>query len=350
MHYSRPHNPTPSLEEPADRPVTIAPRHAQSGDGQTRPRATLRSLAAVAALGAVLGVSRVSVPAPAPAQTALHAAAAEVPVVLSHTAQEATPALPVADAAPEPLTVLLPSGHWYVYPRGCETVQERRDVVIHFHGAHTTVIPRYLASGLDAVLVIINKGIGSGPYSRALALPSQVDTMLVHVEASIQKQCHLPDASITRLALSSWSAGYGAIQQILRLRPERVGAVLLADGLHVGFSDEKSRTVNTQQLDVFSEFARQAARGERLMSITHSAILPEQYASAAETALELSRAAHAPTWPVSRNRHGMVQVTEARRGQYYVEGYQGADKAAHAQHLYSIGRTSFTRLREYWER
>jgi hypothetical protein len=46
----------------------------------------------------------------------------------------------------------------------------------------------------------------------------------------------------------------------------------------------------------------------------------------------------------------MQQVTAARRGDFYVEGYSGNDKAAHSRHLYSIGMTSFARLRDYWER
>ncbi|HMA91964.1 MAG TPA: hypothetical protein VKP30_04715 [Polyangiaceae bacterium] len=249
---------------------------------------------------------------------------------------------------PKPMTVLMRSGNWFIYSRGCETVKHRRDVVIHFHGAHTTVIPRFLASELDAVLVIVNLGLFSGPYTNAFALRSSVDGLLDRIQSSIAEQCKVSDASITRLALSSWSAGYGAVEQFLRFRPERVHAVLLADGLHVGFSDKRTRTVNVNSLDVFVRFAQQAARGERLMNITHSGIIPLEYAGAAETAMAVSQAAHAPTWTVNEQKYGMQQVTASRRGEFYVEGFAGNDKAAHSRHLYSIGKTSFARLREYW--
>jgi hypothetical protein len=249
----------------------------------------------------------------------------------------------------KPIVALMPSAHWFVYPRGCQTVSQRRDVILQFHAAHTTMIPRFLAANLDAVLVIINLGIGSGPYSRALAIRSQVDDLLARVEDTIAKQCGLTEAPISRLALSSWSAGYGAVEQFLRLRPERVDAVLLADGLHVGFTDRQQRTVDKKQLDVFAAFAEKAAQGQKLMAITHSAIEPQEYAGSAETALVLSQAAHAPTWPVAVEKHGNWQLTAARRGQFYVEGFAGNDKAAHAWHLYSIGDTSLARLREYWE-
>ncbi|MGE5787227.1 MAG: hypothetical protein ACM3ZE_21720, partial [Myxococcales bacterium] len=172
--------------------------------------------------------------------------------------------------------------------------------------------------------------------------------LLDRIQSSIAEQCKVSDASITRLALSSWSAGYGAVEQFLRFRPERVHAVLLADGLHVGFSDKRTRTVNVNSLDVFVRFAQQAARGERLMNITHSGIIPLEYAGAAETAMAVSQAAHAPTWTVNEQKYGMQQVTASRRGEFYVEGFAGNDKAAHSRHLYSIGKTSFARLREYW--
>lgn len=307
-------------------------------------------------LTAVIAVSQSSIPRLAPAaipttvvddtsakqQHAAHLAQPEPPETSPLKAERASQA--------SPTTVLTRTGNWFVYSHGCDTVRDQRNVIIHFHGAHTTVIPRYLASGLDAVLVIVNLGLFSGPYTDAFALRSNVDGLLDRVQRAIGDQCKMASPRITRLALSSWSAGYGAIEQFLRHRPERVDAVLLADGLHVGFTDKRNRSVNVNALDVFVRFARRATRGERLMSITHSGITPVEYAGAAETAMAVSQAAHAPTWTVNENRNGMQQVTAARRGDFYVEGYAGNDKAAHSSHLYSIGMTSFARLRDYWER
>jgi hypothetical protein len=298
----------------------------------------------------VLAFRQSSAPAMAPTgPVAATAPALTVQEVAENTpsgrAQPATPA-----STTKPMTVLMRTGNWFIYSHGCDTVKERRNVIIHFHGAHTTVIPRYLASGLDAVLVIINLGLFSGPYTNAYALRANVDGLLERIKLGIAEQCGLADASITRLALSSWSAGYGATEQFLRWRPERVDAVLLADGLHVGFTDRQARAVNLNSLEVFVRFAQQATRGDKLMYITHSSIIPAEYAGAAETAMAVSQAAHVPTWTVNAEKYGMQQVTAARRGDFYVEGFAGNDKPAHAQHLYSIGKTSFARLREYWER
>jgi len=246
--------------------------------------------------------------------------------------------------------VLTRSASWFVYPKGCAGVARGFDLVLHFHGAHTTMIPRYLRSNLNAVLVIVNKGIGSGAYSDALGLRSDVDGLLGRIEKSVAEECGLKPSAPRRIALSSWSAGYGAVQQFLRFRPEKVDAVLLSDGLHVGFTDERQRKVRVTQMQEFVTFAKRAARGEKLMAIAHSAITPPEYASAAETALALAAEAHAPSWPVMKERYGMTQLTAARRGQFFVDGFAGTDKAAHARHLYSIDHTSFARLNDYWKR
>src|SRR5690606_35726423 len=135
-----------------------------------------------------------------------------------------------------------------------------------------------------------------------------------------------------------------------RLRPTSPDAVLLSDGLHVGFSDARKRQVRVSQMQEFLGSARRAAEGEVLMAVTDSAITPPTDASGADAAVVLAHAAGAPHWPLERVSHGMTQLTRARRGQFFVDGFAGNDKAAHAGHLYSIGNTSFARLKRYWER
>jgi hypothetical protein len=302
-----------------------------------------------------LGVTQPRMPSAAGtrgiAQAAVRPAPVDAPVSYGGRVIEPKSEAPIETASSddfEPKIVLMRSASWFVYPRGCEALKDGFDLALHFHGAHSTVIPRYLKSRVNAVLVIINKGIGSGAYSNALALKSQVNSLLERVEVSIAKECELPRRSPKRLALSSWSAGYGATQQFLRWRPELVDAVLLSDGLHVGFTNARRRTVRVTQMQEFASFARQAAGRSKLMAIAHSAITPPDYAGAGETAMALAEVVHAPRWPLSEKRYGMTQLTAARRGHFYVDGYAGGDKAAHARHLYSIHHTSFARLREYW--
>jgi hypothetical protein len=309
-------------------------------------------LVKAAAATVVLGVSQTHIESPhtsaGVAQAAVREPASAQQRKVTASASKPSKQQRATGAAGQPKTVLTRSAAWFVYPHGCQTVREGYDLVLHFHGAHTTVIPRYLKSNLDAVLVIINKGIGSGPYSTAFGLRSQVDGQLARIKDTIAEECGTKPRAPKRVALSSWSAGYGATQQFLRLRPKLADAVLLSDGLHVGFDDERKRRVRVGHMKEFVDFAKQAARGEKLMAIAHSAITPQEYASAGETAMALAAAARAPLWPTRRQAHGMTQLTEGRRGQFFVAGFAGMDKAAHASHLYSIHRTSFARLAGYW--
>lgn len=245
--------------------------------------------------------------------------------------------------------VLMRSGARFVYPRGCQTAEGELSVVVHFHGAPETVVPRYLGSALDAVLVIVNKGLGSGPYSEAYAVRKQADELLERIEHTVASHCGREPRPIAHLALSSWSAGYGAVEQFLRFMPERVDAILLADGLHVGFTDRRRRVVDERRLSEFLAFAERAGRGERLMAITHSAITPVEYAGAGETARSLARHVGAVETTVHGRWAGMQQTSEARVGSFSVRGFAGSDKRAHSAQLYGVGLTSFASLREYWK-
>jgi hypothetical protein len=299
------------------------------------------------ALGLTLESSPLGVPGTA--QAAWSLAAADAPRAGWAPAVGPLPKLSgrAAPEAPAKVT-LMRSGVWFVYPHGCDSVAQDLNVIVHFHGAQSTVIPRYLKAAVNAVLVIVNKGIGSGPYEKAYAIQSQVDALLSRVEKTIANQCGLPQRRIDRLALSSWSAGYGAVQQFLRLRSERVDAVLLADGLHVGFENQRRRLVDERRLVDFKRFAERAARGEKLMAITHSAIAPPEYAGAGETASVLARHAGARWRAKTGIKANMQQLGRAERGGFSVDGFAGNDKAAHSAHLYGVGQTSFARLREYW--
>jgi hypothetical protein len=138
------------------------------------------------------------------------------------------------------------------------------------------------------------------------------------------------------------------VEQFLRFMPEAVDAVLLADGLHVGFSDRRRRVVDDGRLGEFFAFAERAERGERLLAITHSAIAPLEYAGAGETARSLARHVGAEEVRVDKRWPGMQLLSEARRGSLSVRGFAGIDKAAQSAQLFGVGRTSFASLSAHW--
>ena len=77
----------------------------------------------------------------------------------------------------------------------------------------------------------------------------------------------------SKIGLSAWSAGYGAVGEIINQSYGRsvVDVVILLDGLHSGYGPV---TLNEQQLAPFVRYAREAKAGRKLMFVSHSSIIP----------------------------------------------------------------------------
>ena len=239
-------------------------------------------------------------------------------------------------------------------PNGCPSVQQPFDVLVHFNGAPPSVEPSFERSGVNGVLVIVNLGIGSGVYEDAFQMPSAFTELLANTQEVVREMC--PGAAgVKRIAVSAWSAGYGAVWRLLD-RPAlaaRIDAVLLSDGLHAGFEpgQDRLRTVNALQLSPFTLFADRAVLGQKLFAITHSSIQPP-YASTTETAGLLLTQQDVPrTLEKSPGpRPGMTRISRADRGGLHVQGFAGNDKPDHCDQLHAMGETLFPYLRERWAR
>ncbi|MEZ6119250.1 MAG: hypothetical protein R3C28_22135 [Pirellulaceae bacterium] len=206
---------------------------------------------------------------------------------------------------------------------------------IHFHGADW--IGELAASDNDVAVLSVNLGGGSSRYARPfLENPRRLEEWQAEVEMKSGKQ-------IIELHLSAWSAGYGAIREILK-RPENhanVQSVILLDGLHADYATGKPGPVEselvTDGLRVFLDWARLAAAGQKQMLITHSEIFPGTFASTTETAdylvsqLSLKRIAVLKWGPMQTQ-----QLSEVRTGNLLVLGFAGNSAPDHVDHLHSI--------------
>jgi hypothetical protein len=241
-----------------------------------------------------------------------------------------------------------------IAPRGCAGVKQKFNVLIHFHGAYSTVEPILMQSGIDGVYVVMNLGIGSGAYEDAFAAPGSLTSYLGMIEQRINQRCGSSERNVDRVALSGWSAGYGAIIKALSRPKEaaRIDTVLLSDGLHVGFEPGRGRHVRALAMEPFQKFAASAARGETMMAITHSAIIPPTYASTTETAKFLADSLDVATLPVDENGPlpEMRRISHAERGNLTIDGFAGMDARAHCKQLYAIGDTLWSRLAARWSK
>jgi hypothetical protein len=177
----------------------------------------------------------------------------------------------------------------------------------------------------------------------------------------------LVGARLRRVAVSAWSAGYGAVERIIDnpAFAQRIDAVLLLDGIHVGFL-AGSEELDRMRLEPFTRFARAAALGGKLFSITHSEILPIGYAGTQATTDVLLQEVGVgrgpggalPEMPPLLSMEGILPKkkirpllprSEARRGGLVVRGYAGDQPEDHLSHLMQMAVTALPDLVERWK-
>jgi hypothetical protein len=208
------------------------------------------------------------------------------------------------------------------------------DVVIHFHG-HEPIRKEFVKTAKGIVLVGVDLGIGSGAYQAPFSSPAAFTNLLASVEAAVARHAGRPSAKIRKLALSSWSAGYGAIEQILRQPAgKKVDAVILLDSLHAGYTDEQAHSLKTDQLTPFVDFARRAAKKQTFMFMSHSSIIPPGYASTTEVAdYVVQKLGGKPKKANRQDVLGLDMIDRFDKGNFHMRGYTGDDKPDHCAHI-----------------
>jgi hypothetical protein len=223
------------------------------------------------------------------------------------------------------------------------------DVVFHFHG-HEPVRKEWVKVMHGPVLVGIDLGIGSGPYQQAFRSPDVFKRLVESVERAMAEKSGNRKAHVRKVGLSSWSAGYGAVGEIINqpYGQKLVDSVVLLDGLHCGYGKE---TLDELQMEPFLRFARDASAGRKFMFISHSSIIPPGYASTTETANYLiARLGGRPHRgkPRGSDPWGLDLVSRFDQGNFHVRGYSGNDKMDHCAHIGLYADILKTRVVPRW--
>lgn len=241
------------------------------------------------------------------------------------------------------------------------------DLIVHFHGNTAVVRESVEVAKLNAVVAIINLGIGSAPYEEYYNVSGAYEELLSAVDNGVKSR-GVKNATLGRVALSAWSAGYGSLSSVLSNRRgrERLDAVLMMDGIHAGWESDGS--LKRLQMRPFAKVAERAARGDIYFGLTHSQIDPIAYGSSTASAdyliahvgaerIKLDRNLDAPVYldlesmkgAVSKRREKKMEPTsEARVGTLHVIGYRGETKEHHMAHLFQAGATLLPELALRW--
>jgi hypothetical protein len=209
-----------------------------------------------------------------------------------------------------------------------------RAILFFFHGG--AWLPEVAASRNKVAVVSVQAGAGSAAYARLFDDPRRFLGLLAEAETKA-------GVKFNRVMLGGWSAGCGAVRQILKT-PEsytRVDGVLLIDGMHTDYVDGKPGPLESAlepgNLEIWLQLARDAIAGRKRMVATHSEIFPGTYASTTETAdylvaqLGVRRRAVLKWGPM-----GTQQLSDIRAGKFRLLGYAGNSAPDHVDQLHGL--------------
>jgi hypothetical protein len=208
------------------------------------------------------------------------------------------------------------------------------DLVIHFLGASWLPMEVAQDSGKPIVMAVVNLGAGSARYATPFQDAGVFPRLLERIKAQAPP--------IHRVYLSGFSAGYGAIREILTRQPDAIDGVLVIDGMHTGYVPEgkvlsEGGRLDETKLIPFLRFAERAVRGEKRFVLTHSEIFPGTFASSTETSDWLLTQLGIKRTPVVQwGPHGMQQLSEARQGGLVVMGFAGNSAPDHIDQLHGL--------------
>ena len=216
------------------------------------------------------------------------------------------------------------------------------NLVIHFHG-DGPVLRELVASQQRFVLYTLSLD-ASQSYGPLISSGGLFEAVVAGIEQSLSKRTGKA-AKVGKIALCAWSIGFtGVAAMIARPNAGNIDSVILIDGLHAA-RDTQSFTA---QLQPFVDYGKRAESGERFMFVSHSSILPPDFASTTECAHYLESALGGKPEPVHREDAAGLELIELfSRGNLHVRGYAGNDKADHCAQLFLL-RDAFRALGARW--
>ncbi|MFQ6606664.1 MAG: T9SS type A sorting domain-containing protein [Fidelibacterota bacterium] len=207
-------------------------------------------------------------------------------------------------------------------------------LVFHLHSASWAAEDEVYRSATNAILFNIHLGGLSSPYQNYFSDATRYSAILDTVVSLLQEQNILPGATLGRVIMTSFSAGYAGVREILKTAAyyNQISALTLADGLH---SSSDPGLMAIQMAD-FLRFARDARAGEKVMLLTHSSITTSGYQSTTQTANYLIAGLNATRVPDSTVDEIGTRYSRCDTGNFHLKGYLGQTANDHLQHLYGM--------------
>jgi hypothetical protein len=263
---------------------------------------------------------------------------------------QTTPNIPPMPQNPSPmvehtrehprLTQTTPPGHREKLELGTLFIPEKLHsktpkLFFFFHGGDW--LPEYAAAQQkDTAVITVQSGAGSSNYIRLFTDPKRFLALIAEAQAK-------SGLTFSEIDLAGWSAGCGALRQILHDQPsyDRVHGVLCIDGTHTdyptGHPGPTESQINTDNLQIWVRFGQDAMAGKKRFIIVHSEIFPGTFASTTETADYLLTQWRLTPHPVVKWGPMKTQMlSEVNSGGLTVIGFAGNAAPDHVDLLNSL--------------
>ncbi len=208
------------------------------------------------------------------------------------------------------------------------------ELLLHFHGGEAAR-KLLLPEELRLVIAVVDRGVGSSAYQGTFASRRSWDELIGNIDRLVSDASGHP-AHTRRIVVSSWSAGYKAVEEVLNVAQNdpAIEGIVLLDSLHASYPEGKSQ-LEHGQLAQFVGAARHAAHDPAFFfNVTHSEIKPPGYASTTETSSLLLSELGITAETVREGGRDVLPLTRvAEEGRFTVRGYAGNDARAHCDQL-----------------
>ena len=218
---------------------------------------------------------------------------------------------------------------YYAVPGdGCITL------VFHLHSATWAAENIVYKSRTNAILFNIHLGALSSPYKHYFQDKNNFQKILDVILETLHTHDETTNFSFETIIITSFSAGYAAVREILKKRDyyECIHALILADGLH----SNSELQIQRKQMKNFVRFARDACRRKKIMIVTHSEITTVGYASTTETADYLLKKLGGNRAHLDAEDEIGIHRSEYKRGNFILQGYAGYTAEDHMRHLHGM--------------
>lgn len=234
-------------------------------------------------------------------------------------------------------TVFLPVG-W------TNTFSSNSVLVVHFHTAPWFAIQEHVRRDAREPLLVFALGEGSTTYRIPFEDTNRFPRIVAQVENELRQRSGIREAMIAAVDVSSFSAGYGAVRELVRTPASfnLLRRIVLLDSLYGGLEPATNGSTNrvplAEHIDVWMPFVRAAMRGEKTFVLTHTQIATRSYASTFECAAALlqrvgiqpDKIAPGSTPAAAEPRYPLL--TRADRGRFHIWSYAGDDAESHMTH------------------